>query len=65
MNWSQRKRDAAGARRSSAVQTLALFVEMAVEEWRKLVSDVAHAFSGKSSHPDVAAFIEEKRFGEQ
>jgi hypothetical protein len=66
MNRSQRDRVAAGTRRSGALRTLALFVEMAIEEWRRLVADVGHAFEPKGSHPDGAAvIIEEKRFGEQ
>jgi hypothetical protein len=36
---------------------------MAVEEWWKLVADVARIFGGRPNHPADA--IEEKRFGDQ
>lgn len=65
MNRHQLKRDAAGARRSVVVPTLRLFLEMAVEEWRKLSADAAHAFARRVNHPAAADLIEEKRFGDQ
>lgn len=56
------ERDAADASSSGVAQILRSFFAMAIEEWRKLVSDVVRAFGGKLDHPADA--IEEKRFGD-
>lgn len=63
MKKARPEREAADASSSGAAQILRSFFAMAIEEWRKLVADVARALGGKPSHP--ADTIEEKRFGDQ
>jgi hypothetical protein len=64
MNRAPLARDPANARASSGcAQILRSFFAMAVEEWWKLVADVARVFGGRPNHPADA--IEEKRFGDQ
>jgi hypothetical protein len=63
MNRLRRERAVVDVRRLSAAQILPAFIAMAVEEWRKLVAEVAHAFAGKPNNPGDA--IEEKRLGDQ
>lgn len=58
MNRPQRERDVADVRRFGSAQILVVFIAMAVEEWRKLVAEVAHALAGRRKRHAV---IEEQR----
>lgn len=63
MNKPRQVRDTAGAYFFEIAPRSGSFFAMAIEEWWKLVADVAHAFAGKPSRPADA--IEEKRLGDQ
>jgi hypothetical protein len=63
VNKPRQLRDAAASDFFDVAPRLGSFLAMVVEEWWKLVGDLAHAFAGKYNHP--ADVIEEKRFGEQ